>query len=487
MSSSSRLVVFLLMLHSVVGFSELDTVFENRLEADNAGTAVVGAAPNPIVSIGFFTEQLNHLAVHRETGELYVGAKNRIYQLSPELEKKSSTITGPKVDSPACTLTECPANVTYDVVDNVNKVLLVHYKAGSLVTCGSVYQGSCTIRSLSNVNTVEQNVREAVAANTAGDSTVSFIGPGSPYPALGSEVMYVATTFTGNSPIRNTVPAVASRSLNPKSMLKVAGLSPRQMSQIFLNAYVRNSYRVQYVFGFSHKGYAYFITTQPLYNSETLSKQFGSKLVRIAQDNIGYESYTELPIECEGHDGVKYNLAQAAYFGRSTHDLLDVVQATIDPNVLYVAFSVGKNKDEVTNHSALCIFPFVTIQRQFLLNTKRCLELKDPRGVNFMTPMAVCEPSKLDESSEDVCGSLASQGLATAPVLTFQTRITAVAVSVGSGFTVAFLGTHLGHLKKVVIESSSSAVRLFFGKSKLNEESFHAKLKNLWHHGSCQN
>jgi plexin A len=455
--SSSVLVVFLLMLHSVAGYLELDELLENRLGTEDVGK-VVGVTPNPIVSIGFFTEKLSHLVVHRDTGELYVGATNRIYQLSPDLEKKSSTITGPKVDSPACTLTDCPPNVTYNVVDNVNKVLVIHYKAGSLVTCGSVYQGSCTIRSLSNVNTVEQNVREAVAANTAEGSTVSFIGPGSPYPALGTEVMYVATTFTGNSPIRNTVPAVASRTLNPKTMLKVAGLTARQKSQIFINAYVRNAYRVHYVFGFSHKGYAYFITTQPIYNSETLPPQFGSKLVRIAQDNIGYESYTELPIECEGHDGVKYNLAQAAYFGKSTHDLLGLVEATIDPNVLYVAFSVGKNGREATNHSALCTFSFVTIQKQFLLNTRRCLESKDPRGVNFMTPLAVCEPSKLDESSEDVCGGIVSHSLATAPVLTFQTRITAVAVSIGSGFTVAFLGTHLGHLKKVVIESSTSAV-----------------------------
>lgn len=44
----------------------------------------------------------NHLVVHKETGIIYVGAVNRIYQLDPNLKLIASNKTGPYEDSTEC-------------------------------------------------------------------------------------------------------------------------------------------------------------------------------------------------------------------------------------------------------------------------------------------------------------------------------------------------------------------------------------------------
>lgn len=50
----------------------------------------------------------NHLVVHKETGFLYVGAVNRIYQFDPNLKLVASNKTGPYEDS-----TECSGLLTF--------------------------------------------------------------------------------------------------------------------------------------------------------------------------------------------------------------------------------------------------------------------------------------------------------------------------------------------------------------------------------------
>ena len=43
--------------------------------------------------------KFNHLTVDKNTGNIYVGAVNRLYQLYPDLESAVAEITGPEVRS----------------------------------------------------------------------------------------------------------------------------------------------------------------------------------------------------------------------------------------------------------------------------------------------------------------------------------------------------------------------------------------------------
>ncbi|KAL3289690.1 hypothetical protein HHI36_023093 [Cryptolaemus montrouzieri] len=71
---------------------------------------------------------------------------------------------------------------------------------------------------------------------------------------------------------------------------------------------------------------------------------------------------------------------------------------------------------------------------------------------------------KLQTIAEDFCGLDVNtplggeQPMSALPVLLFNTRLTAVAATSTGDFTVVFIGTATGHLKKVVVESSSSAL-----------------------------
>lgn len=94
---------------------------------------------------------LSHLVLNSRLGQLYVGGVDHLYQLTSDLEVMAHARTGPRQDSPDCLppifLEDCPsATVTH----NYNKLLLVEPgqgpEAGSLIVCGSVYQGICDKR-----------------------------------------------------------------------------------------------------------------------------------------------------------------------------------------------------------------------------------------------------------------------------------------------------------------------------------------------------
>lgn len=85
-------------------------------------------------------ERMNHLVVDKNTGRVYVGAVNRLYQLSPDLDLVVKEITGPRPDSPECSTMDCPNDATRKPMDNVNKALVIDYTTTRLISCGSLFQ-----------------------------------------------------------------------------------------------------------------------------------------------------------------------------------------------------------------------------------------------------------------------------------------------------------------------------------------------------------
>ncbi len=57
-----------------------------------------------------FKFQFNNLVVDKNTGRVYIGAVNKLYQLSPDLDLTVAVSTGPREDSPLCSVQpECPS------------------------------------------------------------------------------------------------------------------------------------------------------------------------------------------------------------------------------------------------------------------------------------------------------------------------------------------------------------------------------------------
>ncbi|XP_071076389.1 plexin-A3 isoform X2 [Desmodus rotundus] len=107
------------------------------------GGASGGSRPFTAFSVTDTT--LTHLAVHRVTGEVFVGAVNRVFKLAPNLTELRAHVTGPVEDNARCYPPPSMRVCTHRLapVDNVNKLLLIDYAARRLVACGSIWQGIC--------------------------------------------------------------------------------------------------------------------------------------------------------------------------------------------------------------------------------------------------------------------------------------------------------------------------------------------------------
>lgn len=334
-------------------------------------------------------KQFNHLVVDKNTGRVFIGAVNRLYQLSPDLDLVISEKTGPEYDSDQCSaLTECTTADNTKLTENVNKALVIDYTTTRLIVCGSLFQGICSVRNLHNISDVHQVAREAVVANNATASTVAFIAPGPPNPPV-SQVMYVGVSFTMGT-YRSEVPAVSSRSLEKDHMFNIAHTAVTTGTRMFVNSLSRERYYINYVYGFSSEGFSYFITTQ--YTNGYAATI--SKLVRICHDDEHYYSYTEIPMDCvsEAQGGKKYNLVQAAYVGKAGSDLASDLGITAQDDVLFAVFSESDtpSSNKPSDNAALCVYSLKAIRRKFMQNIKTCFSGIGSRGLDFISPTHPC-------------------------------------------------------------------------------------------------
>ncbi|GIX67979.1 hypothetical protein CEXT_657051 [Caerostris extrusa] len=322
-------------------------------------------APDPTPTYPSFedatVERFNHMTVHDYTERVYIGAVNHIYQLSRDLKQGMWPSWGPWTITPSA-----PSP-----------------------------KGTCTVHDLNAVATYETPASESVVANNATASTVAFIAPG-PKNLPRTHVLYVGVSYTGNGPYRSDVPAVSSRSLDPSNMFVIAHSGVTTGTKIMLNSMSREIYPITYVYGFSSKGFSYFVTVQKM--STDPPRPFISKLVRVCQRDVQYYSYTEVPLVCRtSPDGIDYNLAQAAYVGRPGSELAKSLGISAQDNVLFAVFAKSKDEADIYNkpspNSALCVYALSAVHRKFTQNIQHCFNGNGERGLDFINPSQPCYPT----------------------------------------------------------------------------------------------
>ncbi|XP_070193240.1 plexin-A1-like [Littorina saxatilis] len=338
----------------------------------------------PDMTTVYVGPQLTHMVMDNETGILYTAGLNHVYQLDSDLDMLMEAVTGPKEDSINCRPPphdECSPGRT--LTDNQNKILLLDRSQRLLITCGSVYQGACETRSLTNISHLTASyggddvTNFAVAANSPNASTVAFIAPG---PSTHSHpVLYVAATYTGRSRLsriyRDKVPAVSSRSLKANDRFSLAAVSNplRGMSSsIYLKSEISSNYLIHYVSGFSYDGFSYFLTVQNDSVEDRPDNRRVSKIVQVCQDDINFFSYADIPLKCT-KDGVDYNVLEAAQIvspAQRLREALGYLDGFTD-EVLVGAFSHSDERWGSVD-SAVCLFTMQEIRATFLENIKLC-------------------------------------------------------------------------------------------------------------------
>ncbi len=335
---------------------------------------------------------LTHMALDPGTGSIYLGGVDRIWKLDQNLNVLDTVVTGPVEDDPETCVapfqsptTSCENRRRGTSVRNYNKILAFDPDHKILITCGSVYQGTCQVRSTdrngltSSVTSYDSSRSYYLAANTPETSTVAFIAPGPPNPEV-TNVLYVATSYSGYFDERNFVPAVSSRQLTPGSnRLEYAAYNTKTKYGTLIELdgeEVSEEYPIQYVAGFNDTGYSYFLTIQKNRDSQgNPTDEYISKIIQICHADQTYSSYTEIPIQCRSSsDNSLYNLVQSATIGTPGVNLAAKLGVSSDKKILIASFSKGEpgNNNVPQETAAICIYKMTEIRQKFLENIQSC-------------------------------------------------------------------------------------------------------------------
>ncbi|XP_052779998.1 plexin A3-like isoform X2 [Mya arenaria] len=423
--------------------------------------------------------ELNHMVI-TEWGRVFVGAVNRIYELDSDLSVISEAETGPVNDSLKCLPDMSAASCQYSktVTDNYNKVL-IHYKGlkEKLLTCGSVFQGSCEARNLKNISRAHFYYESetgsildyAVAANHPTASTVAFVAPGP--EEFQSEVLYVGTSYTGGNTdvitkqLRGHVPALSTRSLG-KNRFQLAAKSDgiqAEFSGIYISKDVRANYLIDYVTGFSSDIYSYFLTRQ-FTNPKDKNSPIVSKVIQICQEDTFYNSYIDMPLVCQTESGKNYNYLQAARVTKASKNLQLSFGLRSADDILVALFTDNEGDHEA--NSAICVFTMQYIRKKMLENVQKCFRGEDVSGGGYLSKKQCqnLDPFYQDkeylcnkdlESIGNIVGTISARSN---PILEYtRTWLTSVAVTTTWDHTVAIVGTGDGYLKKIVLETHERA------------------------------
>lgn len=321
----------------------------------------VQAESNKIPILEFTSETpINNVVQDHQTGRIYLGAVNTIFQLGPSLHLQARAETGPKKDAPTCTP---PASACQDttLMPNLNKLLLVHSSNGSLIVCGSRYRGICSLLNLTNVE------QQLYYSDSKGEKTyvasiednVNVVGVMSTFSKDG-DTFSVFLVGKGYGSLDSTK-LISTRILQDYREWVVFE-SIIEASTVQTTAF-HSKYRHDFRLAFKEDGFVYFVFSRTL-GTDNKNLTFVS---RLCEEDYHYYSHTELQLNCGLNN--KYNKVQAGYVTSPGKELARVMTESgmygkVVPwsKVLFIVAS----SDESVNDSALCMYPLNSINERLM-------------------------------------------------------------------------------------------------------------------------
>uniref|UniRef100_A0A8C9SV70 Plexin B2 n=1 Tax=Scleropages formosus TaxID=113540 RepID=A0A8C9SV70_SCLFO len=431
-------------------------------------------------SIEEFTSStlINNVVQDPLTGRIYVGAVNAIYQLDSLLKQEKKVETGPKRDSRHCTP---PIQSCHDAkwTDNTNKLLLVHPSNGSLIVCGSLFKGICSLQNLSNINQMiyysdSKGEKTYVASS---EEMVSVVGVMSTFTKESKDTFDVFVVGKGYGSQDNTK-LISTRILQDFDdwvvFENIVEASAVQATP-FVQKYMHN-----FRYSFKESGFIYFLFTRTRGVPDNKNFTFIS---RLCEDDHHYYSYTELQLSCGPNN--LYNKAQAAFISSPGEKLAQYLSASgqygqvqSQDKILFVASSTDEDKPR----SGLCMYPLRSINQQIMEIISACYTKNGKIGNKIAVDSPYTTSNQLCLNAVSVSNTLIKykcgadflpSPLASTPdfalpaqaVHTTTDLLTAVAIAVETEHTVAFLGTSNGKMYHVHLSSIPEVYRTVPGPS----------------------
>uniref|UniRef100_A0A8C8WZP8 Plexin-A3 n=1 Tax=Panthera leo TaxID=9689 RepID=A0A8C8WZP8_PANLE len=426
------------------------------------GGALGSGRPFPSFSVTDTT--LTHLAVHRVTGEVFVGAVNRVFKLAPNLTELRAHVTGPVEDNARCypppSMRVCAHRLA--PVNNVNKLLLIDYAARRLVACGSIWQGICQFLRLDDLFKLgEPHHRKEhyLSGAQEPDSMAGVIVE----QARGPSKLFVGTAVDGKS---EYFPTLSSRKLisDEDGVYQDEFVSSQiKIPSDTLSLYP--AFDIYYIYGFVSASFVYFLTLQ-LDTQQTLldtagEKFFTSKIVRMCAGDSEFYSYVEFPIGCSWR-GVEYRLVQSAHLAKPGLLLAQALGVPPDEDVLFTVFSQGqKNRASPPRQTVLCLFTLSNINAHIRRRIQSCYRGEGTLALPWLLNK---ELPCINTINGNFCGLVLNQPLGGLHVIEglplladSSDGMASVAAYTYRRHSVVFIGTRTGSLKKVRVDGSQYA------------------------------
>lgn len=338
----------------------------------------------------------NHLTVHHTTGALYIGAVNRVYQLSGNLTVLVSHDTGPEDDNKACypPLIVQPCSEPLVSTNNVNKLLLIDYSQNRLLACGSLYQGVCKLLRLDDLFLLVEPSHKKEHYLSSVNQTGTMYGV--IVPSHGQDgTLFIGTAVDGK---QDYFPTISSRKLprDPES----SAMLDYELHTDFVSSLIKipsdtlalvSHFDIYYVYGFASGSFVYFLTVQPETPENSMSSSgstsdlfYTSRIVRLCKDDRKFHSYVSLPVGCV-KNGVEYRLLQAAHLGKPGRVLAASLNISSQDDVLFTIFSKGQKQfHRPPDDSALCVFTIRDINARIKERLQSCYQGEGNLELNWL-------------------------------------------------------------------------------------------------------
>ncbi|XP_060691428.1 plexin-B1 isoform X2 [Hemiscyllium ocellatum] len=414
--------------------------------------------------------KFEHLTIDPETGNVYIGAVNFLFQLTSELTDLVVQPTGPQNDSKDCLPPVNPSDCPHArLTDNHNKLLLTNPYGDELITCGSLFQGICEKRSLGNISRVlfrpERPVdTQYVAANDPNVTTVGLVGLSKGKTA----VLFVGRGYTSKG--AGGIPPITTRNLelqNPQSLESHPIFSYEDTAKLAVAGRL-SEYNHHFVKSFIYQFSVYFLFYRR--DLKSSSREYKTYVSRICLGDMHYYSYVEVPLVCQTAEK-NYNLLQAAYVSWPGKGLAKGALQT-NGEVLFATFAVGQTATaKATEESALCIYTMNQIDQMINQTRDQCY-------TNYGKVGEKAEAAYIEYEVKSSCSGLTSDTLNAYPcgydhtpspmasripieaalvLKVVQGHLVAVAVTVEMEHTIVFLGDAKGRLHKVFVKPPGEA------------------------------
>jgi len=267
----------------------------------------------------------------------------------------------------------------------VVQILLIDVEHSQLVTCGTVFQGTCQSRNFANISVTQVDVviirnEQFVASTDQSHLAVALVAPGPD----NNVHLYVGTDDQPSTSLydyRQYTCGVTRRLLTGSDIFQIridgSGDEKRgPFARLTEAAAMSTDFLVKYVAGFTVEQFSYFLTTQPAVYPPISSTPRVSKLSQVCHQDKYFESYVEMPIVCRS--GVKdYNLVQAATVVEAGSRLASRLGLTASSHLLVAVFYDQSD-------SAVCVYRLSDIRSRFKDNIQACFDSSSmPLGRQF--------------------------------------------------------------------------------------------------------